>query len=144
MELQGYATGMDEPQPLLLELLRDHGDRWRITRSASPSGWIAVQFSAFTAQQALLACSLTELSEKLSAHTGATESVTGDGLPPWFVRAVLDDSKYTDLLMDALEARVAALDEVVAARGIWHLHTAWRLGQITTCLGATLPWPLVH
>ena len=62
---------MDEPPPLLLELLRDYGGIWRITESVSPSGWIAVQHSAVTTQQVLLACSLSELSEKLSAHTQA-------------------------------------------------------------------------
>ena len=120
---------MDEPPPLLLQLVLDHGDSWRITRSVDPSGWIAVQHSAVTAQQVLLACSLTELSEKLSAHTGPPEGVTGDALPPGFVRAVLDDAKYTDALMEALEARVIALEEVAAARGIRRLSAAWRLGR---------------
>jgi hypothetical protein len=73
---------MDEHPPLLLQLVRDHGDRWRITQSVSPSGWIAVRHSAVTAQQVLLACSLDELSEKLTAHTSPPE---GDALPPGFV-----------------------------------------------------------
>lgn len=120
---------MDEHPPLLLQLVRDHGDRWRITESVSPSGWIAVQHSAVTAQQVLLACSLDELSEKLSEHTSPPEGVVGDTLPPGFVRAVLTDARYTDALMDALEARVTALEEVVAARGIRRLSTAWRLGR---------------
>src|SRR5258708_3063938 len=120
---------MDEPPPLLLQLVLDHGDRWRITRSADPSGWIAVQHSAVTAQQVLLACSLTELSEKLSAHTDAPEGLAGDALPPGFVRAVLDDAKYTDALMEALEARVIALEEVAAARGIRRISAAWRLAR---------------
>jgi hypothetical protein len=95
----------------------------------SPSGWIAVQHSAVTAQQVLLACSLNELSEKLSAHTGPAEGVTADVLPPGFVRAGLNDAKYTDALMEALEARVIALEEVAAARGIRRLTAAWRLGR---------------
>jgi hypothetical protein len=76
---------MDEHPPLLLQLLRDYGGKWRITESVSPSGWIAVQHSAVTAQQVLLACSLSEMSEKLSAHTGQAEGVTADALPPGFV-----------------------------------------------------------
>jgi hypothetical protein len=120
---------MDESPPLLLQLLRDHGGKWRITQSMSPSGWIAVQHSAVTTQQALLACSLNELSEKLSAHTGPAEASTADALPPGFVRAVLDDAKLTDALMEALEARVIALEEVAAARGIRHLSASWRLGR---------------
>ncbi len=120
---------MNEPPPLLLQLLRDHGGRWRITQSVSPLGWIAVQHSAVTTQQVLLACSLNELSEKLSAHTGPAEGVTADGLPPGFVRAVLDDATYTDALMEALEARVIALEEVAAACGIRRLSAAWRLGR---------------
>ncbi len=120
---------MDESPPLLLQLLRDHGGKWRITQSMSPSGWIAVQHSAVTTQQALLACSLNELSEKLSAHMGPAEGVTADALPPGFVRAVLDDAKLTDALMEALEARVIALEEVAAARGIRRLSASWRLGR---------------
>src|SRR5260370_36612968 len=117
---------MDGPPPQLLQLVLDHGDRWRITRSVDPSGWIAVQHSAVTTQQVLLACSLTELDEKLSAQTAPPESVTGDALPPGVVRAVLDDAKLTDALMEALEARVIALEEVAAARGIRRLSAAWR------------------
>ena len=120
---------MDEHPPLLLQLLRDHGGTWRITESVSPSGWIAVQHAAVTAQQVVLACSLTEMSEKLSAQPGPAEGVTADALPPGFVRAVLDDAKLTDALMDALEARVIALEEVAAARGIRRLSAAWRLGR---------------
>src|ERR1700683_3990467 len=98
---------MYEHPPLLLQLLRDYGGIWRITESVSPSGWIAVQHSAVTTQQVLLACSLSELSEKLSAPAGQAEGgVTADALPPGFVRAVLDDAKLTDALMEALEARV--------------------------------------
>jgi hypothetical protein len=121
---------MDEPPPLLLELLRDYGGIWRITESVSPSGWIAVQHSAVTTQQVLLACSLSELTEKLSAHAGQADGgVTADALPPGFVRAVLDDAKLTDALMEALEARVIALEEVAAARGIRRLSASWRLGR---------------
>jgi hypothetical protein len=124
-----WSIGMDESAPLLLELVRHHGDTWRITRSVSPSGWIAVQHAAVTAQLVLLACSLTELSEKLSSHEEVRESPVGDALPPGFVRAVLNDAKYTDMLMDALEVRVIALEEVAAARGIGRLTTAWRLAR---------------
>jgi hypothetical protein len=120
---------MDEHPPLLLQLLRDYGGRWRITESVSPPGWIAVQHSAVTTQQVLLAHSLTEMSEKLAAHTGPAEGVRADALPPGFVRAVLDDAKLTDALMEALEVRVIALEEVAAARGIRRLIAAWRLGR---------------
>ena len=120
---------MDEHAPLLLQLLHDHGGRWRITESVSPPGWIAVPHTAVAAQQVLLACSLNEMSEKLSAHTDSAEGVTADALPPGFVRAVLDDAKLTDALMEALEARVIALEEVAAARGIRRLSAAWRLGR---------------
>jgi hypothetical protein len=120
---------MDEHPPLLLQLLRDYGGKWRITESVSPSGWIAVPHSAVTTRQVLLAGSLNEMSEKLAAHTGPAEGVTADALPPGFVRAVLDDASYTDALMEALEARVIALEEVAAARGIRRLSAAWRLGR---------------
>jgi hypothetical protein len=87
-------AGKDEP--LLLELLHDHGDRWQITRGVSPADWIAVQHPAPTAaQQVLTAPTLTELSDKLSRQKAELESATPDALPPGFVRAVLDDSRYT-------------------------------------------------
>ena len=57
------------------------------------------------------------------------EGVTGDALPLGFVRAVLDDSAYADELMEALERRVIALEEVASARGIRRLSAAWRLGR---------------
>lgn len=50
-------------------------------------------------------------------------------LPQDFIRAVLDDVGLTDSLMDALEARVIALEEVAAAQGIRRLSLAWRLGR---------------
>lgn len=50
-------------------------------------------------------------------------------LPPGFVRAVLDDASYTDSLMDALEARLVALEEVAAGRGVRRLILLWRLGR---------------
>jgi hypothetical protein len=71
---------MDEHAPLLLQLLRDHGGWWRITESVSPPGWIAVQHSAVTTQQVLLACSRIEMNEKLSAYTGPTQGVTADAI----------------------------------------------------------------
>jgi hypothetical protein len=120
---------MDEHPAQLLQLLQDHGSRWRITESVSPPGWIAVQHSAVTTQQVLLACSLNEMSEKLSAHTGPREDGTAVALPPGFVRAVLDDAKLTDALMDALETRIIALEEVAATRCIRRLSTAWRLAR---------------
>lgn len=116
-------------EPLLFELLHDHGDTWQITRGASPRGWIAVPHPAPTAQQVLAAPTLTELSDKLSRHKAEQERATGEALPPGFVRAVLDDARYTDLLMDALETRVVVLEEVAAARGIRRLTAAWRLGR---------------
>jgi hypothetical protein len=118
-----------EDEPLLLELLHDHGDRWQITRGVSPVGWVAVPRLAPDSQQLLAAPTLAELSDILSRHKAEQTSATGDTLPPGFVRAVLDDARLTDLLMDALEARVAALEEVAAARGIRRLSTAWRLGR---------------
>ncbi len=59
------------------------------------------------------------------------EQDTGNSraLPPGFVRAVLDDARYTDSLMDALEARLVALEEVAAGRGVRRLVLAWRLGR---------------
>jgi len=39
-----------------------------------------------------------------------------EALPPGFIRAALDYARYTDSLMDALEARLMALEEVAAAR----------------------------
>jgi hypothetical protein len=59
----------------------------------------------------------------------ACVSCGGDALPPGFVRAVLDDSKYADELMEALERRVIALEEVASARGIRRIGAAWRLGR---------------
>lgn len=50
-------------------------------------------------------------------------------LPPGFVRAVLDDASYTDSLMDSLEARLVALEEVAAGRGPRRLLLLWRLGR---------------
>src|SRR5258708_8326703 len=59
------------------------------------------------------------------------EQDTGNSraLPPGFVRAVLDDARYTDSFMDALEARLGALEEVAAGRGVRRLVLAWRLGR---------------
>jgi hypothetical protein len=50
-------------------------------------------------------------------------------LPPGFVRAVLDDARKTDSLLDALEERLIALEEVAAERGVRRLVSAWRLGR---------------
>jgi len=52
----------------------------------------------------------------------------GGEVPPGFVQAVLQDARYTDELMDALETRVAALEEIAAARGIRRLTVLSRLG----------------
>jgi hypothetical protein len=57
------------------------------------------------------------------------DGITGDPLPLGFVRAVIDDARYNDLLMDAFEARVVALEEVAAARAIRRLRAARRLGR---------------
>lgn len=73
--------------------------------------------------------SRTELGDRLTRHKDERDSAAGDVLPPGFVQAVLDDSRYTDLLMDALEATVVALEEVAAALGIRRLSVAWRLGR---------------
>lgn len=48
-------------------------------------------------------------------------------VPPGFVRAMLDDARYTDSFIDALEERLVALEEVAAARGIRHITAALRL-----------------
>ena len=40
---------------------------------------------------------------------------------------MLDDARYTDSLMDALEARLVALEEIAAARGFRRLAVASRL-----------------
>jgi len=58
---------------------------------------------------------------------GGSEVLSHEALPPGFVRAVLNDSRLTDMLMDALEARVVALEEVAAARGLRRLAAARRL-----------------
>lgn len=50
-----------------------------------------------------------------------------DVLPQGFVRAVLDNARYTDSLMDVLEARLMALEEVAAARWPHRLILASRL-----------------
>jgi hypothetical protein len=46
-----------------------------------------------------------------------------------FVRSTLEEARMNDALIDALEARIVALEEVVAARGIRRLWAAWRLGR---------------
>lgn len=48
-------------------------------------------------------------------------------VPPGFVRAMLDDARYTDSFIDALEERLVALEEVAAARGIRRITAALRL-----------------
>lgn len=48
--------------------------------------------------------------------TAGHDKRNAKALPPGFVRAVLDYARYTDSLMDALETRLAALEEVAAAR----------------------------
>ena len=53
----------------------------------------------------------------------------GDVLPPGFVRAILEDVRLTDSMMDALEARVVALEEIASARGIRRMCASWRLGR---------------
>jgi hypothetical protein len=126
---QAGPADRDQPDPGLLKLLRDYGEHWRITRSVSPSGWIAVQHAAFTTQQALLGCTLTELGEKLSGHIATGQSAPGGGLPAGFARMILEDSRLTDGAIDALETRVVALEEVAAARGIRRWLAALRLAR---------------
>ena len=50
-------------------------------------------------------------------------------VPQEFVRATLEEARMNDALIDALEARVVALEEVIAARGMRRLRAAWRLGR---------------
>ncbi len=70
------------------------------------------------------------LATRITVSDKAVREVTaGDALPPGFVRAVLDETKFTDLAIDALEARVVALEQVAAARGIRHISAARRLGR---------------
>jgi hypothetical protein len=57
------------------------------------------------------------------------ERNTDDRLPPGFVRDMLNDSRLTDMLMDALETRVVALEEAAAARGVRRVAAAWRLSR---------------
>ncbi len=121
------VPGGDEP--LLAELLRDHGDRWQIARTITPHGWIAVEHCVPAARQVLTALTLTSLSEELSRHLADRESSAGDRLPSGFVQDVLNDSRLTDMLMDALEARIVALEEIAAARCPRRLIAAWRLGR---------------
>jgi hypothetical protein len=61
--------------------------------------------------------------------TSAHETGNSCGVPPGFVRAVLDDARYTDSILDLLEARLVALEEVAAARGVRRLALAARLGR---------------
>src|SRR5258708_39571934 len=74
------------------------------------------------------------------------EQDTGNSraLPPGFVRAVLDDARYTDSLMDALETRLVALEEVAAGRGVRRLVLAWRLGRALPGLDTPVRWALVR
>ncbi len=51
------------------------------------------------------------------------------GVPPGFVRAVIDDASYTDSLLDLLEARLVALEQIAAARGVRRVALASRLGR---------------
>lgn len=46
-----------------------------------------------------------------------------------FVRAALEEAGLNDALMDALEARVVALEEIAAARGVGRLRASSRLRQ---------------
>jgi len=59
----------------------------------------------------------------------AQDSGNSGGVPPGFVRAVLDDARYTDSLLNLLEARLVALEEIAAARGVRRLVLASRLGR---------------
>jgi hypothetical protein len=59
--------------------------------------------------------------------TAGRDDRDAEALPPGFVRAVLDNARYTDSLMDALEAWVMALEEVAAARWAHRLVLTLRL-----------------
>jgi hypothetical protein len=61
--------------------------------------------------------------------TSAHETGNSCGVPSGFVQAVLDDARYTDSILDLLEARLVALEEVAAARGVRRLALAARLGR---------------
>ena len=50
-------------------------------------------------------------------------------VPHEFIRATLEEARLNDALIDALEARIVALEEAAAARGIGRLVAAWRLGR---------------
>lgn len=53
----------------------------------------------------------------------------GDERRPGVAGTVFEDIALTDSLVDALEDRVMALEEIVAARGIGRLRAARRLGR---------------
>lgn len=57
------------------------------------------------------------------------DAPNGGALLPGFVRAMLEDARYTDSLMDALEERLVALEEIAAASGFRRLAAASRLGR---------------
>ena len=50
-------------------------------------------------------------------------------VPQEFIRATLEEARLNDEVMDALEARIVAIEQVVAARGIRRLLAVWRLGR---------------
>jgi hypothetical protein len=57
----------------------------------------------------------------------STDDTPGDLLSRQFVRAMLDDARFTDEYLDALEARIVALEELVATRGLNRLRATRRL-----------------
>lgn len=57
-------------EPLLIEMIHEHRERWQITRSVSPSGWIAVEYPTPTALRVLAARDLEELDRKIHAAQG--------------------------------------------------------------------------
>lgn len=50
-------------------------------------------------------------------------------VPQEFIRATLEEARLNDEVIDALEARIVAIEQVMAARGIGRLIVFWRLGR---------------
>jgi hypothetical protein len=54
-------------------------------------------------------------------------------------RQAISDLATTDTLLDDLEARVAALEAVVAVAWPWRIVAAWRLGRALRCSVGPFP-----
>jgi hypothetical protein len=68
-------------------------------------------------------------------HQQSNATPTDDVLSRQFMRAILDDTRYTDEYLDALEARIVALEELVATRGLNRLRATRRLAQVRPFAG---------